>query len=102
MGLSCFFSSANHRAGEIARGEGGKIVDALANANKMHRKFEAVGNGNEDAAARGAVELGHHQTCDARHLAENLDLAERVLSDRGIEHQQHGVRRGRLDLADDA
>ncbi len=49
---------------------------------------------NQDAAARGAVELGHHQPGDAGDLAEHLDLRQRVLADGGVEHQQHGVRRG--------
>ena len=52
-----------------------------------------VGDRDQDAAARGAVELGHHQPGDARGLAEHLDLRQRVLPDRGIEHQQHRVRR---------
>ena len=65
----------------------------------MHRQTEFGGDRDQNAAARGAVELGHHQAGDARGLAENLDLAERVLADRGVEHQQHRMRRGRLDLA---
>ncbi len=65
----------------------------------MHRQAELGRDRHQNAAARGAVELGHHQAGDARGLAENLDLAERVLPDGGIEHQQHRMRRRRLDLA---
>ena len=68
----------------------------------MHRQLELVGDGHQDAAARGAVELGHHQAGDAGGLAEDLDLVERVLPDGGVEHQEHRMRRGRLDLAHDA
>ena len=68
----------------------------------MYRQTEFVGDGNENPAARRAVELGHHQAGNARYLAENLHLAERILADRRIEHEQHRVRRGRLDLAHDA
>ena len=45
------------------------------------------------AAARGAVELGHHEAGDACGPAENLDLAQRILPDGRVEHQQHRVRR---------
>src|SRR5450830_1913963 len=71
MGLSCFFSAMvlsylrlqpNYGARKITRGEGGKIFHALADADEMHRQAEAGGNRHQDAAARGAVELGHHQT----------------------------------------
>ena len=92
----------HHRPREIARGERRQIVDALADADEMHRQAELGGDRHQDAAARGAVELGHDQSGDARDLAENLDLAERVLPDGRVEHQQHRVRRGRLDLAHDA
>ena len=53
------------------------------------------GDRHQDAAARGAVELGHDEAGDARDLAEHLDLRQRVLADRGVEHQQHRVRRRR-------
>ena len=57
-----------------------------------------LGDRDQDAAARGAVELGHDQPGDARDLAEYLDLRQRVLPDGGIEHQQHRVRRRGVDL----
>ena len=42
---------------------------------------------------RGAVELGHDDAGDADHVAEGLGLGVRVLADRGVEHQQHRMRR---------
>ena len=60
------------------------------------------GERHQNAAAGGAVELGHHQTGHAGDLAEDLDLAKRVLPDGGVEHEQHRVRRVGVDLADDA
>ena len=53
---------------------------------------------DQDAAARGAVELGHDEPGDAGDLVEDLDLRQRVLSDGGVEHQQHRVRRAGVDL----
>ena len=83
------------RLGEVARGEGLEIVDALADADEMDGQRELVGDRDENAAARRAVELGHHEAGDAGDAAENLDLAQRVLPDRGVEHEQHRVRRVR-------
>ena len=60
---------------------------------KCTGKREFVGDRDEDAAARGAVELGHHKAGDAGGAAENLDLVQRVLTDRRVEHEQHRVRR---------
>ena len=53
---------------------------------------------DQDAAARGAVELGHDQAGDAGDLAEHLDLRQRVLADGGVEHEQHRVRRAGVEL----
>src|SRR6185437_5525064 len=85
MGLSFFLSGIifvisgiqpNDGAGEIARGEGREVIDAFADANVMHRQAESRGDRNQDAAARGAVELCHHQPRHTRDLAEDVDLAE--------------------------
>ena len=86
-------ASAKSRAAK-----GFEVVDALADADEMHRQGEFVGDRDQNAAARGAVELGHHEAGDARGAAEDLDLAQRVLPDRGVEHEQHGVRRLGIDL----
>src|SRR5580765_6541719 len=71
---------SRERAAEIPGRERRQIVDALANADEMDRQFEFLGNGNQDAAARGAVELGHDEAGDAGDLAEHLDLRQRVLA----------------------
>ena len=54
------------------------------------------------AAARGAVEFCHDETRDSCGTMKRLDLRQRILSHSRVEHQQHGVRRRRVDLLDDA
>src|ERR1700738_4914299 len=95
------FNSCN-RLREIARGERREIVDAFADADEVHRQFEFLRQGHQDAAARGAVELGHDEPRDPSGTMKRLDLRQRILSYRGIQHQQHGMRRRRIDLLDDA
>ena len=88
-----YSSVTGDRAGEIGRRERLEIVDAFADADEMHRQAEFPGDRDEDAAARRAVELGHHQPGDAGSLAEDFDLIKGVLSSRGVERQQGRVRR---------
>src|ERR1700732_669946 len=88
--------------GKIARLESFEVVRAFADPDEMHRKLEFLGDRDEDAAARGSVELGHDQTGNAGDTAENLDLLDRVLANRRIEDEKHGVRRARVDLFHDA
>src|SRR4030081_3724158 len=57
---------------------------------------------HQDAAARGAVELCHHEARDPCDTMKRLDLRQRILSHRGVEYQQHRMRRRRSDLLDDA
>ena len=83
---------------EFPGGERREIVDAFAHADKVHRQAELGRDRDQDAAARRAVELGHDKAGHAGHVAENLDLRERVLPDCRVEHQQHGMRGGRVDL----
>src|SRR5580700_5482155 len=68
-------------AGEIVGREWRQILDALADADEVHRHGEFLGDGDENAAAGGAVELGHDQAGDADRFAENVHLGERVLPD---------------------
>src|SRR5438552_12479182 len=68
---------SRERAAEILGRERRQIVDALADADEMDRQFEFLREGNQDAAARGAVELGHDEAGDAGDLAEHLDLRQR-------------------------
>src|SRR5437870_4730519 len=88
---------AGDGAGKIARLESFEVVYAFADPDEMHRKLEFLGDRDEDAAARGSVELGHHKTGDAGDTAEHLDLADRVLADCRIEDEKHGVRRAGID-----
>src|SRR6185503_13597938 len=57
----------------------------------MNGKSEAVGKGDKNAAARGAVKLGHDQAGDARDPQEGFDLVHGVLAPGGIEHQKGGM-----------
>ena len=68
----------------------------------MHRQFEFLRERHQNAAARGAVELRHHEAGDPRRAMEGLDLRQRVLADGGVEHKQHGMRRSVVHLADHA
>src|ERR1700682_3595756 len=95
------FNSCN-RLREIARGERREIVDAFADADEVNRQFECLRQGHQEAAARGAVELGHDEPRDPSGTMKRLDLRQRILSHRGIEHQQHCMRRRGIDLLDDA
>src|SRR6185295_884248 len=95
------FDSCN-RVGEIPRGERREIVDALADADEVHRQFEFLRQRHQNAAARGTVEFRHHEARDASGTMKCLDLRQRILSHRGIDHQQHRMRGGRIDLLDDA
>src|SRR5437868_3618303 len=68
----------------------------------MNRQTEFGCKRDQNAATRGAVELGHHQTGDASDLTENLRLAERVLADRCIEYEEDRMWGGWVDLTNDA
>src|SRR5579871_757280 len=91
-----------NRPREISRSERGKILHTLADADEVHRQLVLLRQGDEDAAARSAVKLGHHQTRDSRRTMKRFHLRQRILSHRGIEHQEHRVRRRGVHLADDA
>ena len=66
----------------------------FANADRMNGQLEPLGDGDQDAAARRAVELGHDEAGDAGDLGEDFGLRHGILPGRRIEHQQH--RMGRL------
>src|SRR3546814_11859472 len=70
-----------------------KVVDRLADADRVDRQAVPLGRGDEDAAARGAVALGHDEAGDPRDLAEYVDLRHRILPRRRLEDEQHVVRR---------
>src|ERR1700730_14777193 len=93
---------AGDGTGKFARLESFEVARPFPDTDEMYRKLEFLGDRDEDAAARGSVELGHDKTGDAGDTAENLDLVDRVLADRRVEDENHGVRRGGIDLFHDA
>ncbi len=81
-----------------SRGEGLQVVDPLADADGMDRQAVFCRDGDQNAAARGAVQLGHDQPRHAGPLAEHLHLIHGVLASRCIEDQQHVVGRCGIEL----
>src|SRR6185312_11733623 len=77
-----------------------QIVYTLADADKMHGNSELARDGDQNAAACRAVELGHGEPGHTDGFAENFDLGERVLSDGGVEYEQNGMRRRWVGLLD--
>src|SRR5690606_5010487 len=65
----------------------------------MNGKPEARRYGHEDAASCCTIELRHDQSGHPRPVPEYLDLGERILPGRCIEHQKNRVRRGGIQLA---
>jgi hypothetical protein len=57
---------------------------------------------DQHAAARGPVQLGHHQPRHSGHLLEHLDLVQCVLAGGGVEHQHDIVRRRRVQASEHA
>src|SRR5262245_53197617 len=103
--LGCGFILAirsRDRAREVLRAERLEIVDAFADADGVDRNLKALGDGNQDAGSRRAVELGDDEAGDTRDLLEDLDLRERILTRGGVEHEDDAVRRGLVDLLQDA
>src|SRR6266568_5788259 len=99
--IDCFPSSPLHAgdgSGEIARHEWLEIIDPLADSDAMHRQPKSFRDRHQDAAARRAVELGHHEPGHAGGFREFLDLGQRILADGGVEHEQHRMRRRSIDL----
>src|SRR3954447_2186686 len=90
------------RLRKVACREWREILDAFADADEVYRQFVLFRQRHQDAAACGAVKLGHHKAGDARGTLECFDLRQRILPNGRIEHQQYRVRRRRIDLVDDA
>src|SRR3546814_19321710 len=79
-----------------------KVVDRLADADRVDRQAVPLGRGDEDAAARGAVEPGHDEAGDPRDLAEYVDLRQRLLPRRRVEDAQHDDRPRGVEAAQQA
>ena len=71
------------RGDEIGGVEGNEIVDPLAHAHVLHRQLQFVGDGKDDAALGGAVQLGQDDTRKTRGLQELLGLDQAVLAASG-------------------
>src|SRR6476646_3432828 len=74
-----FSFDSGDRPGEVPGREWREIVDTLPDADEVNRQAEFRGDGDQDAAARRAVELGHDKSANAGNVAKNLDLRECVL-----------------------
>ena len=79
-----------------------QVVDTLADADGADGQPEALGNGRKNAASRRAVKLGDDEARHARDFLEGLDLRQRVLPRRSVEHEYHAVRRAFFELLQDA
>src|SRR4029079_19810304 len=89
-------------AGETIRTERLEIVDTLSDADGIDGNSVSLGDDVKSAAPRGAVELGDDEAGHARDLLEHLDLGERILPRGGVEHEQHAVRCGLVELFQNA
>src|SRR3954453_22676923 len=72
--LSILALNSRNGLGEIASGERREVIDAFADADEVHRQFELFRQRHQNAAARGAVEFGHHQAGNASGTLKRLDL----------------------------
>src|SRR5580698_324027 len=79
--------------------ERNEIVDLLAGADEANGHAELAGDGNDDAALRGAVELGQNDAGDADRRCELACLREAVLSRGGVENEKNIVRRAGNDFS---
>ena len=78
---------------EIAGVERPEVVQALADADQLHRQAQLLGDRERDAALRGAVELCEDDPGDVDGLLEELGLAQAVLPRGRVDDQQRLVRR---------
>src|SRR3712207_7599715 len=67
----------------------------LFRSDRVDGQAVALRGCDQHSAAGGPVELGHHEAGHSGDLAEDLDLAERVLAGGGVEHEHDVV--GRRD-----
>ncbi|CAM2148209.1 hypothetical protein PT2222_10431 [Paraburkholderia tropica] len=79
-----------------------QILDLLAHADEVHRNRALARDRGENAALRGAVELGDDQAGETERVIERLHLRECILARVRVDHEQHFVRRAVEGLADHA
>src|SRR5579883_1302077 len=72
--------------------EGDEVVDLLAGADEADRQAKFAGNGHDDAAFGGAVELGEDDAGDADGAGKFAGLGEAVLSGGGVENEKDVMR----------
>ena len=79
-----------------------RSLDALADADDLHRQAELRLDREHDAALGGAVELGEHDAGHVDRVGELLGLHEPVLPGRRVDHEQHFLARARGAVDDPA
>src|ERR1700732_1270898 len=75
------------------RVEGDEVVDFFAGADKADGEVQFAGDGDNDAAFGGAVELGKHDTGNARVPPKLAGLVETILAGGRVENQENVMRR---------
>src|SRR3546814_11311380 len=61
----------------------------VCSSDLLDRDARLLLHGEHEAALRGPVELGEHETRHPSVFDERLRLREAVLARRGVEHEQH-------------
>ncbi len=74
--------------GEVGWVEGAQVLERLACSDQLHRDFQLVGYGEDDAALGGAVQLGEDDAVNLGCLGEGLCLAQAVLAGGGVDREQ--------------
>ena len=82
--------------------EGLQSLDRFAHADGMDGQGEFFSDGDENAAARGAVQLGHDDAGHPGDVAKRLRLENSVLPGGGIENEQHRMRCAGVAFLNDA
>src|SRR5690348_8223615 len=71
--------------------KGNQIVDLFAGADKANRQAQLARNGDDDAAFRGAIELGENNPRNAHGRGEFAGLRQAVLSRGRVENEENIV-----------
>ena len=78
--------------------EGAQVFQSFPDTDKTNRQASAFGQGKQDTAFGGAVELGQCQPGHAGGIAELFRLLDGILAGAGVQYQQHFVGRIRDQL----
>src|SRR5688572_1683700 len=82
--------------------ERNQVIDPFADADVPDRQLEVVSDRHRDAALGRAIELGQHDSRHPGDAGEFPRLRQPVLPHRGVEHEQHLVRRAVSGASGDA